>query len=106
MLDKIARDLKLGINVGDWWQGFAGETLNQQLMRFFRDIVAGAADSPAVVFLDEIDSTLKLDFTDDLFTALRAMYNERSLVPAYERIAFCLVGVATPNELIKDRRMI
>jgi AAA-like domain len=104
LLYKIARDLRLGINVEDWWHGIAGETHNQQLMRFFRDVVAGAADSPAVVFLDEIDSTLKLDFTDDLFTALRAMYNERSLVPAYERIAFCLVGVATPNELIKDRR--
>ena len=73
LLDKIARDLKLGINVRDRWQGIAGETNNQQLMRFFRDVVAGAADSPAVVFLDEIDSTLKLDFTDDLFTALRAM---------------------------------
>jgi hypothetical protein len=104
LLGKIARDLKLGINVEDWWQGIGGETINQQLMRFFHDVVAGAADSPAVVFLDEIDSTLKLDFTDDLFTALRAMYNERALVPAYERVAFCLVGVATPNELIKDRR--
>ena len=57
-----------------------------------------------VVFLDEIDSTLKLPWTDDLFTALRGMYNERALVPAYERLAFCLIGVAAPNELIKDRR--
>ena len=24
--------------------------------------------------------------------------------PAYERLAFCLIGVAWPNELIKDRR--
>ena len=32
------------------------------------------------------------------------MYNERAMVPAYQRIAFCLVGVATPDELIKDRR--
>ena len=56
------------------------------------------------MFLDEIDSTLKHAFTDGLFTALRGMYNERSLVPAYERVTFCLLGVATPNELIKDRR--
>src|SRR5262249_43545191 len=69
LLDKIARDRNLGINVEDWWQRIAGETINQQLMRFFRDVVAGAANSPAVVFLDEIDSTLKLDYTDDLFTA-------------------------------------
>ena len=59
---------------------------------------------PIVIFLDEIDSTLKHTFTDGLFTAIRGMYNERSLVPEYEQVTFCLVGVATPNELIKDRR--
>ena len=32
------------------------------------------------------------------------MYNERGLVPEYEQVTFCLVGVATLNELIKDRR--
>ena len=26
------------------------------------------------------------------------------MVPAYERLTFCLIGVAWPNELIKDRR--
>jgi Leucine-rich repeat (LRR) protein len=59
---------------------------------------------PVVCFLDEIDSTLKLAWTDDLFTAIRGLYNERSMVLPYERITFCLIGVATPNELIKDRR--
>ena len=73
-------------------------------MRFFREVVCEQDGGTVVVFLDEIDSTLKLPWTDDLFTALRGMYNARSLVPAYERLAFCLIGVAWPNELIKDRR--
>ena len=59
---------------------------------------------PVAIFLDEIDSTLKLPYTDDLFTALRAIYNERTFVEAWRRLVFCLVGVATPNELVKDRR--
>ncbi|MFN2200650.1 MAG: formylglycine-generating enzyme family protein, partial [Caldilineaceae bacterium] len=100
----IARDLKLPLDAGDWWQEHAEETFNQRLLRFFRESVAEGVGGPVVIFLDEIDSTLKLDFTDDLFTAIRGMYNERTLVPAYERIIFCLLGVATPNELIKDRR--
>jgi hypothetical protein len=66
--------------------------------------VGAAFSGPVVIFLDEIDSTLKFDFTDALFTSLRGMYNERGLIPAYERVTFCLLGVATPNELIKDRR--
>jgi formylglycine-generating enzyme required for sulfatase activity len=84
-------------------QGDSG-TYTQQFIRFFRETVAGAIDGPVTLFFDEIDSTLKLPYTDDLFTALRSMYNERGLVPEYRRLSFCLVGVATPDELIKDRR--
>ena len=87
-----------------WREDASSGTSTQQFIRFFREVVAAQIDAPVLVFLDEIDSTLKLPFTDDLFTALRAMYNERAIVPAYQRIAFCLVGVATPDELIKDRR--
>ncbi len=104
LLDKVTRGLELNASLNQWWQRVAADTINQQLMSFFREVVCIEAAPPAVIVLDEIDSTLKLNYTDDLFTALRAMYNERPLVPAYERITFCLVGVATPNELIKDRR--
>jgi AAA-like domain len=102
---EIARQLKLQFDQEPFWREDASSgTSTQQFIRFFRDVVAAQIDAPVLVFLDEIDSTLKLPFTDDLFTALRAMYNERAIVPAYQRIAFCLVGVATPDELIKDRR--
>jgi len=53
--------------------------------------------------VDEIDSTLKLKFTDDFFAAIRAMYNARASIPAYKRLTFVLVGVARPADLIKDR---
>ncbi len=104
LLNKIARDLKIKIDLKAWWTERVEETLNQRLMRFFREVVLKQVPGPVVCFLDEIDSTLKLPWTDDLFTALRGMHNERPLVPAYERLTFCLIGVAWPNELIKDRR--
>jgi len=104
LLNKIARDLKIKVDLPTWWAERPEETINQRLMRFFREVVLEQVPGPVVVFLDEIDSTLKLPLTDDLFTALRGMHNERPLVPAYERLTFCLIGVAWPNELIKDRR--
>ena len=103
-LQKIARDLNLAIDIKAWWQAHEVETSNQKLLRFFREEVADVIDVPLVIFLDEIDSTLKLPFTDDLFTALRTMNNGRAFEQAYRQITFCLLGVATPNELIKDRR--
>ena len=104
LLQKIARSLKLKTELEAWWQEHALETNNQKLLRFFKDEVGGAIDAPVVIFLDEIDSTLKLPFTDDLFTALRTMNNERSFEEAYQRLTFCLLDVATSNELIKDQR--
>jgi WD40 repeat protein len=104
LLNKITRDLRIQLDLRAWWSGRTDETVNQRLMRFFCEVVLEQVCEPVVVFLDEIDSTLKLPWTDDLFTALRGMHNERPLVPAYERLTFCLIGVAAPNELIKVRR--
>jgi len=56
-----------------------------------------------VVFVDEIESTLGLPFTDDFFAAVRAAYNARASDPAYKRLTFVLLGVVRPADLIKDR---
>lgn len=104
LLDEIAHQLRSGIDVKAWWAASRAVTPNQRLIQFFRDEIAAKAAEPVVVFLDEIDSTHKLPYTDDFFVAIRAMYNDRASEGLYDRITFCLAGVATPNELIKDRR--
>src|SRR6185436_17375008 len=38
------------------------------------------------------------------FAAIRECYNRRSEEPEYGRLTFCLVGVATPADLIRDTR--
>jgi formylglycine-generating enzyme required for sulfatase activity len=101
---KISRELSLSTDVKRWWRQAEAETPNQRLLDFFKGVVTQEIPGRIVIFLDEIDSTLKLPFTDDFFVAIRGMYNQRVLEPAYRRITFCLIGVATPDELIKDRR--
>jgi DNA-directed RNA polymerase specialized sigma24 family protein len=104
LLDGIAHQLRLGVDVAEWWKACRAITPNQRLIQFFRDEIAAKTSAPVVIFLDEIDSTIALPYTDDFFVAIRAMYNDRASEPLFERITFCLVGVATPNELIKSRR--
>jgi Leucine-rich repeat (LRR) protein len=104
LLSKVVRSLRLKLDLKAWWGARDTDTINQRLLSFFREVVGTEVAEPVVIFLDEIDSTLKLPYTDDLFTAIRGMYNERPIVEAYRRITFCLLGVATPNELIKNRR--
>ena len=104
LLRCVASELDLDIDVERWWRDRPGETVNQHILAFFRDVVLERITAPVAIFLDEINSTLRLNYTDDLFTTIRGMYNQRATAPDYQRLAFCLLGVATPNELIKDRR--
>ncbi|MCP4697582.1 MAG: hypothetical protein GY862_12140 [Gammaproteobacteria bacterium] len=103
-LGKIAWTLGIETEVAAWWETQGRGTANQRLLQFFREIVFLKDESPLVIFLDEIDSTLKLPYTDDFFTAIRTMYNEHSITQFYEKVTFCLIGVASPNELVKDPR--
>ncbi|MEH2180508.1 AAA-like domain-containing protein [Nostoc sp.] len=58
-----------------------------------------------VIFIDEIDSVLSLKFpVDDFFALIRAFFNQRVDNPQYQRINFVLLGVATPSELIQDKK--
>jgi len=59
-----------------------------------------------IIFIDEIDTVRSLSFsTDEFFAGIRSFYNSRSLEPELNRLTFCLIGVATPSDLIQDVRI-
>ena len=103
LVSELDRELNPGIDLDSFWAQRANLAASQGFVDFFRDTLA-KLQGPIVVVLDEIDSTLELPFTDDLFTAIRSIYTGRPREPEFKRLMFCLVGVATPNELIKTRR--
>jgi len=58
-----------------------------------------------VLFVDEIDVVRSLPFsTDEFFAAIRECYNRRTEDAEFNRLTFCLLGVATPSDLIRDTR--
>jgi WD40 repeat protein len=72
------------------------------LNEFFEEILLVNIPQHIVIFLDEIDTTIDLDFKDDFFRFLRCCYNKRAENSDYKRLSFCLLGVATPADLIED----
>ncbi|MGF1517527.1 MAG: AAA-like domain-containing protein, partial [Nodosilinea sp.] len=76
----------------------------ERLEEFIETVLLPSTERPIVVFIDEIDSTLGLPFTDDFFALIRACYNKRAENPDYERLTFALLGVAAPSELIGDAK--
>ncbi|QSV62754.1 MAG: hypothetical protein HEQ26_08285 [Dolichospermum sp. DL01] len=76
-----------------------------QVFGKFIDKVLKLVTTQIVIFIDEIDSILSLNFpVDDFFALIRAFFNLRVDNPEYNRITFVLLGVATPSELIQDKK--
>lgn len=102
LLTEIADELDLDTDPEAWWQERAALGHVRRFTNFLRDVVLEEIDDQIVIFIDEIDTTLGLPFSDDFFTAIRATYNARAKDPAFARLCFILIGVASPPDLIKD----
>jgi hypothetical protein len=77
----------------------------QRWLTALEEVVLRHCPERIVILLDEIDAVRSLPFsTDEFFAAIRECYNRRAQEPAYERLTFCLLGVATPSDLIADTR--
>ncbi|MEZ4658282.1 MAG: AAA-like domain-containing protein [Caldilineaceae bacterium] len=105
LVTRLAGQLNLTVDVEAWWQERAALSVVQRFTDFVLEVVLTPTAGPIVVFVDEIDSTLKLDFTDDFFAAIRNFYNARAGNPIYERITFVLLGVAAPTDLLQNRNL-
>jgi Tol biopolymer transport system component/tetratricopeptide (TPR) repeat protein len=103
LVSQFSRQLGLPLDEVIWWNEHKQLGPLQRFSHFLRQIVLEEIQEPIVVFVDEIDSTLGLPFTDDFFATIRATYNARASDPVYKRLTFVLVGVARPLDLIKTR---
>jgi tetratricopeptide (TPR) repeat protein len=100
--DEIATSLELPESAMQWWSQRGDLGPVQRFSRFLSDRVLDELTSDLVIFVDEIDSTLRMPFSDDYFAAIRALYNRRAADPRLQRLTFVLLGVASPADLIKD----
>jgi formylglycine-generating enzyme required for sulfatase activity len=103
LISYLSRHLRLSVDEQAWWNARKETSPVQRFSNFLQEVILNEIREPIVIFIDEIDSTLKLKFTDDFFAAIRAAYNARSQNADLKRLTFVLLGVARPADLIKDR---
>ncbi|AFY58669.1 putative transmembrane sensor domain protein [Rivularia sp. PCC 7116] len=94
------------VNLKTWWQEWEEISLLQRLSKFISEVLlVKFPEQRLFIFIDEIDNILSLDFTvDDFFALIRYCYNQRAINPEYERITFAIFGVATPTDLIQNKK--
>jgi Flp pilus assembly protein TadD len=104
MLSHLRDGLGLSLDLQAWWDQHMALGAVQRFTAFLRDIVLQEIPDRVVIFVDEIDTTLSLGFSDDFFAAIRSLYNARAYTPNLDRLTFVLLGVTTPTDLIRNRR--
>lgn len=102
ILTTIEDALMLETDVLQWWNNNQHLGMTHRLTQFFQTVLLKEIKEQIIIFIDEIDTTLSLGFTDDFFIAIRYLYNARADIPEFKRLSFVLIGVATPGDLIAD----
>ncbi|MBN3897218.1 MAG: ABC transporter substrate-binding protein [Nostoc sp. NOS(2021)] len=107
VIDSLVKSLKLNdtFDLGNWWKAQKLLPPLRRLGKFLEEEMLTSIHKKIVIFVDEIDSVLSLSFsTEDFFALIRFCYNQRADKPEYKRLTFCLLGVATPSDLIQDKQ--
>lgn len=106
LISRLGQQLDLEDELLDFCQQHTEWGPLQRWVTAIEQVVLNRIPGKVVIFVDEIDIVRSLKFsTDEFFAAIREFYNRRSREGAYNRLAFGLLGVATPTDLIRDTRM-
>ncbi|MEG3882849.1 AAA-like domain-containing protein, partial [Microcoleus sp. herbarium19] len=92
------------VNVRTWWRDRNFLTPVQRLSEFIETVLLANISSNIVIFIDEIDSILALDFpADDFLALIRSCYNKRANNSEFDRLTWALLGVASPADLCREQ---
>ena len=106
LLMSLGEQLHLEDLLEDFWHDNPNLSPLQRFMTALGRVVLPQTPQRLTVFVDEIDAVRSLPFSaDEFFAGIRECYNRRQTDPAYAKLTFCLLGVATPTDLIVDTRL-
>lgn len=97
--ETIISELSLDFDIDAWLKKRHLFSPVQNFQAFIHEVLLPKIANDVVVFIDEIDSVLQLDFKNDFFGLIRFFYNQRADQPQYQKVSFVLLGVASPADL-------
>ncbi|MEL7359313.1 MAG: CHASE2 domain-containing protein [Cyanobacteria bacterium J06560_6] len=103
IIQELISGFGLSVNRRAWLSDRTDISPVQSLGDFIETVLLKQLEQNIFIFIDEIDSVLSLNFsTDEFFALIRNCYDKRATHPAYRRLTFAMIGVATPSQLIQD----
>lgn len=105
LIVKLIDSFDIDIDFNGWWLTNQQNSFLLRFSNFLENKLLTEIQENIVIFIDEIDSVLSVNFPlDDFFAFIRSCYNQRVDNPKYNRLTFCLLGVASPSNLILDKK--
>ena len=108
LVAELWRKLLLSKGIDDdlqWWRSHQELAPVQRLSRFIEDILLVNCATDIIIFLDEVDNIINFDFRDEFFILIRNCYEKRVEAQPYQRLTFCLLGVASPSSLRINKQL-
>lgn len=99
---RLLRQLRLKIDLQDWWQDKSILSNRQRLVEFYIEVILQHVQESVVIFVDEIQSVAGRPFSEHVLGSIRAAYNARVTEPEFQRLTFVLAGECDPLSLISD----
>lgn len=107
--ESLARRLMAGLRLqrdsvfARWLRDDEGLSPVQRLDVLFEEVILERIAEPVAIFIDEVDAVLAQTLSREFFAFIRALCDRRTDDPRYRRLSFVLLGVATPQDLVRDR---
>jgi len=96
--ERVAADLKLGVDVAAWWKA-RGVVDEHRLVDFFWEVVLTNTAAPVVVLVDDVDAALAMPFAADLLDAIGGCYARRAADRDFQRLGFAVAGSTSQRAL-------
>ncbi|MGF1488056.1 MAG: CHASE2 domain-containing protein [Prochloraceae cyanobacterium] len=93
-----------GFDYREWKKDFTEVSPLIKFRFFIEKVLLVKIKTTIIIFIDEVDSILNLNFScDDFFGLIRFFYERRNDNPLYNRLNFVLLGRAEPAFLVRDK---
>ena len=106
LLQTIGQDLNLWEPLLEYWKNHQEVGPLSRWLGAIEHVALKQTAGRLIIFVDEIDFVQALKFSsDEFFAGIRSCFNNRADNAEFNRLSFCLVGVATPGQLIDSDKV-
>ncbi len=99
---RLLRQLRLKIDLQDWWQDKSILSNRQRLVEFYIEVILQHIEERVVIFVDEIQCVAERPFAGHVLASIRAAWNSRVTEPDFQRLTFVMAGECDPVSLVPD----